>query len=253
MSDFIHHDIRNPKAAAAYEALLQRLPPHLDLGGVQIVIGGDGFLLRSVAEMGFDGGPYLGLNAGYLGFLHNDVDSWDHVVERLVKGQYRIHDFPLLRAQIHCADGSEPVVIAMNDVYLERSTGQAARLSLEVDGHNVVENMVADGLIFATALGSTAYSFSAGATPAHPLLQVFKITPICPHLPRLTPFELPLDAKATVKVMLPERRPVRAVADGHATENVISVELAVAEQRVRLAYFDDHDFTHQMMRKLVMP
>ena len=253
MSEFIHYDVRNPKAVAAHESLRKRLPDDCDLGGVQVVIGGDGFLLRSVAEMGFDGGPYLGLNAGYLGFLHNDVDDWDLVAQRLLDHRFRIHDFPLLRAEVHCADGSRRVELAMNDVYLERSTGQAARLSLAVDDHAVVDNMVADGLIFATALGSTAYSFSAGGSPAHPLLHVFKVTPICPHLPRLTPFELPMDASATVRVMLPERRPVRAVADGQATENVVSVLISMAKLRVKLAFFNGHDFTHQMMRKLVMP
>jgi len=234
------------------EELMARLPDDLACD-VIIVIGGDGFMLHAVHQHGRSK-PYLGLNAGHLGFLHNEVDeAWDDLAARIIDKRYRAFKFPLLRARIRTVDGRETVGRAMNDVYMERTTGQTARLDLSVNGHEVVKGLVADGLIFATALGSTAYSYSAGGAPSHPSLRLLKVTPICPHLPRLTPFDIPDNSVARVSVDVPERRPVRVVTDGRSVENVSSLEVGFGNRYVRLAYFDDHDFTRNMLQKIVRP
>lgn len=246
-------DERNPKATGLLAGLRKRLgdawQPANDLG---IVIGGDGFLLRTVATHGMDR-PWLGLNAGNLGFLLNDAQDLDRVVSLLDSGRYKVHEFPIVVAKVICADGSEIVERAVNDVYLERMTGQAARLRLVIDGHEVVEQLVADGLIFATALGSTAYAYSAGGQPLHPLLKVMQVTPICAHQPRIPSVALPADARAEVEVLQHAWRPVRAVADGRALDNVLKVEVGLGETGVKLAYLESHDFTGRLLRKIVHP
>jgi NAD+ kinase len=156
-----------------------------------------------------------------------------------------------LEAEIATVDGQTRRDIAVNDVYLERSTGQTARLRLTIDGHPVVESLVADGVILATALGSTAYSFSAGGAPAHPEVPILCVTPICPHLPKLSPFILPIDAVARAEVLVPDRRPVRAVADGRAVEAVAAVTVRRAAQPVRIAWFAGHDPTSTLVHKIV--
>lgn len=246
-------DDRNPKAMALLAGLRARLgnewQPAPDLA---IVIGGDGFLLRTVATHGTDR-AWLGLNAGNLGFLLNDAQDLDGVAARLDQGRYVVHSFPIVAAKVFCADGSEVVERAVNDVYLERMTGQAARLRLVIDGHAVVEQLVADGLIFATALGSTAYAYSAGGQPLHPLLRVLQVTPICAHLPRIPSVALPADARAEVEVLQHGWRPVRAVADGRALDHVLKVEVGLQEDGVKLAYLEGHDFTGRLLRKIVHP
>jgi NAD+ kinase len=249
----IVHDERNPKAIALLEGLRARLGPEwsppADLG---IAIGGDGFLLRTVASHG-TGCVWLGLNAGYLGFLLNDVDDIDTVAEAIDQARFVVHSFPLVRADITRADGVEVTERAINDVYLERMTGQTARLRLKIDGHIIVDPLVADGLIFATALGSTAYAFSAGGEPLHPLLQVLQVTPIAPHKPRLPSLALPASARAEVEVLQQEWRPVRAVVDGRDVDNVARVAVRLEQDGVRLAYLEPHDFTAQMLRKIIHP
>jgi NAD+ kinase len=246
-------DERNPKATALLAGLRQRLgedwEPHEDLA---IVIGGDGFLLRTVATHGMSR-AWLGLNAGNLGFLLNDAQDLDRVVTLLEAERYTIHEFPIVVAKVICADGSEVVERAVNDVYLERMTGQAARLRLVIDGHAVVEQLVADGLIFATALGSTAYAYSAGGQPLHPKLRVLQVTPICAHLPRIPSVALPADARAEVEVLQHGWRPVRAVADGRAIDHVLRVEVGLGDTGVKLAYLENHDFTGRLLRKIVHP
>ena len=240
-------DPYNPKAQSMGDALTAVLAGRPLPDGLVVVVGGDGFLLRTIAD--------LGLNGGHLGFLLNDVDAVDDTLaEQLLQPTWSVRRFPLLEAQVERADGSTQRLRAINDVYLERSTGQAARMRLSIDGHEVVDGLVADGLIFATALGSTAYAFSAGGHPMHPALDALQVTPICPHLPRLTPFALPTDVRACVDVLHHAWRPVRAVADGRAIEDVVRVEVSFARgEGVRLAYLRGHDFTQQMLRKIVLP
>jgi NAD+ kinase len=246
-------DPYNPKAQSMGLALSQALGDRPLPHDLTVVVGGDGFLLRTIADRGLDS-VYFGVNAGHLGFLLNEVPVGPELVDQLLGGAWRVHRFPLLEAAVQRADGSTQRLRAINDVYLERSTGQAARLRLHIDGHEVVDGLVADGLIFSTALGSTAYAYSAGGHPLHPALEVLQVTPICPHLPRLTPFALPPDARATVEVLHHGWRPVRAVADGRAVEDVARVEIGLATGAgVRLAYLQGHDFTRQMLRKIVQP
>lgn len=250
----IIHDERNPKAVALRGRLVDRLGADwVAPGNVRVVIGGDGFLLRTVRPQGWPEHPWLGLNAGTLGFLLNDVDDFDRVAEKLAAGRYVIHSFPVVLSTLHLTSGQVVQERALNDVYLERMSGQAARLRLSIDGHEVVERLVADGIIFSTALGSTAYTYSAGGQPMHPLLPVLQITPICPHQPRLPSFGLPCASLAMVEIEQPEFRPVRAVVDGRMMDDVLRVEAALSQDGVRLAYFEDHDFTARMLKKIVHP
>jgi NAD+ kinase len=246
-------DERNPRAVVLRNALIGRLGaewrPRDEVG---IVIGGDGFMLRTVATHGRQR-AWLGLNAGHLGFLLNDVDDLEQVFTALADGRFREHRFPMVRARLVRVDGSEVQEHALNDIYLERMSGQAARLNVAIDGHEVVEELVADGLIFATALGSTAYAYSAGGQPLHPLLPVLQVTPICPHEPRIPSFGLPANSLARVEVRQHEWRPVRAVADGRSVDSVLHMEVELQPDAVRLAYFEDHDFTARMLRKIVHP
>lgn len=246
-------DERNPRARAIRDTLRAQLPagwaPPDD---VAVVIGGDGFMLHTIAELGF-GRTFLGINAGNLGFLLNDATDPEAVAAQLVEGRWRVQEFPLVEARIERADGTTQVERAVNDVYLERMTGQAARLRLVIDGYEVVEQLVADGIVFATALGSTAYAYSAGGQPLHPLLQVLQVTPICPHRPRLPAVGLPATARAEVEVRQHDFRRVRAVADGRAVEDVKRVSIGLVLPGVRLAYLEQHDFTGQMLWKIVHP
>jgi len=247
----IIHDARNPIAVQNRERLEDQLKGFVP-EGVVVVIGGDGFLLHTMNELGY-AHTFLGLNAGRVGFLLNDVEDWARAADRLRRADWSEHRFPLLRADCVDVDGNHFSTKAVNDVYLERASGQTARLELVVDGSQVVETLVSDGIIISTALGSTAYNFSAGGPACHPSLRVLAVTPICPHLPRLSPFALPERSRIDVRVQHPDRRPVRAVADGRYVARVEIVSIGVDRDELRLAYLDGHDFTTRMVRKILHP
>jgi NAD+ kinase len=223
--------------------------------GLCLVLGGDGTMLRAIARHG-PAYAYLGVNCGHLGFLMNDLPGGPEAVAgtvtRLIaEGRYTTPAFPRLRMRAVGRDGTLHGGFALNDVYVERMQGQTCHLRVTVDGVEVVRQMVCDGIVIATALGSTAYSFSAGGPAAHPLLRTLHLTAICPHSPRLHPLLLPPTSTVRVEVLDAADRPARAVADGVAYEDVEMVEIVGGADEVRLCFAEGHDFTATMIRKVL--
>ncbi|MDP6934207.1 MAG: hypothetical protein QGG40_14880, partial [Myxococcota bacterium] len=198
-------DPDNPRAQKLHDALRA----HVDLtavsGDLCVVIGGDGWMLQTIREVGTE--PiFLGLNAGHVGFLLNEADDVRHVAACLVERRWKAWPFPRLglEAWPERADASAPAPIrdaAVNDIYVERMSGHTAHLRVTIEGVEVVERLVCDGIVVATALGSTAYSFSAGGPACHPLVETVHLTPICPHAPRLAPITLPRQTLVEVQVI----------------------------------------------------
>ncbi len=244
-------DPRNPTALALRERLEAELRGRTPRD-VVVVLGGDGFLLQTIHRQGLDA-TYLGLNAGHLGFLLNDLKDWSLIGRAVAEGEHTVTRFPVLSVRATLTDGGVPEDLAINDVYLERASSQTARLSLAIDGHLTVDKLVSDGLIFSTALGSTAYTFSAGGPACHPTLPILTVTPICPHAPRLHPFALPTTATAHVEVLSGEHRPVNAVADGRPLGPVTAVDVRFDGREVALAHLPGHDFTARMIEKILRP
>lgn len=245
------YDVWSPRAQSL-ATYLQSHMNELELAPNRyVVLGGDGFMLKTVRATPDPQAEFLGLNCGHLGFLLNDVPDDLATLVPLLRGPATVFSCPRLHMSATLADGRELTALAVNDIYLERMTGQSAHLSFTIDGHNVVEKMVSDGLILCTALGSTAYNFSSGASVCHPTLPVMGVTPICPHSPQLRSMYVPIQSEVVVEVLSPSRRPVRAVADGVDHDNVVRVCVRGGQPFVKFAFFPDHDFTRTLVRKLL--
>lgn len=215
-----------------------------------LVIGGDGFMLQAINEAGPEL-TYLGINAGTLGFLLNDLDDLTLTSQQLKEGNWTVREFPRLRLEGNTASGKPLDGMAVNDVYLERISGNTAHLRVRVNGVEVVDRMACDGLIVATALGSTAYSFSAGGSACHPDLRLIQLTAICPHLPKLPPITLPQTAIIEVESLDMEKRPARVVTDGREQDSVAWVRIENAQSDIKLAYLGGHHPTATLIRKLI--
>ena len=244
---------KNPAAVAFVGELdrssaLARLPKDLC-----VVLGGDGTMLHAI-HSGAPGSTWLGLNFGHLGFLMNDLPAENplsYVVDRLAGRSWSTHRFPRLTMRATTARG-DLVGHAVNDVYVERQSGTTCHLRVWIDGYLLADRVVCDGLIAATPLGSTAYSFSAGGSAAHPLVEAIHLTPICPHAPKLSPMVLPAAARVRIEVLDADRRPARVVVDGFEHGDVRAVDIgSYAEDAVNLAFFDGHDFTGTLLRKVL--
>jgi len=181
--------VRGVLAEKAARAGMAESPP--GEADVVVALGGDGTLLRAVHE--FPETPVLGLNLGGLGYLANVGEGeFDAALEMLAGGRFRVSERRVIEA-----DGRFP---ALNDIVVTRETGgHAARFELRADGRLVTEYM-ADGLIFATPTGSTAYSLAAGGPVLMPDSRSFVVTPINPHALGVRPLVVSDDVKFEVTV-----------------------------------------------------
>jgi NAD kinase len=128
-----------------------------------LVLGGDGTMLHAIRTHWRRRVPFLGINAGHLGFLLNDSAT-------ILSGDFppadlTVRQMPLIYVSVRSSDGTEQQALAFNDAWLERSTSQSAWLEVKVNGDTRIPKLVADGVLLSTAAGSTAYARSMGASP----------------------------------------------------------------------------------------
>jgi NAD+ kinase len=164
-------------------------------------LGGDGTLLRVAREAGTRKVPLLGVNMGGLGFLTelraaDFFKAFDHIR----KGKYDIEERQRLRVDILNGNRIVRTGFALNDAVIQN--GEIARvlhLSIAIDRENFAD-MLADGVIFATPTGSTAYSLSADGPIVFPESRSILITPICPHTLSNRPVVVPDSKVIDVRV-----------------------------------------------------
>ena len=148
-----------------------------------IVAGGDGSVLRAGNLCAPSKVPILGVNLGKLGFLLQvERENWRAYFDKLLNGEAWIEYRMMLHAE-HLRSGELlGAWDALNEVVVGRGQNlRPIRLSASVDGRHLT-SYVADGLIAATATGSTAYALAAGGPILPPELRNILLVPIAPHL-----------------------------------------------------------------------
>jgi NAD+ kinase len=166
-----------------------------------ITLGGDGTMLRAAHLAAARGTPILGIHMGRLGFLAEvRSNEWEQSLDRLLVGQYWLEE----RSMLCCHLRREGIVSgpwdALNEVVIGRGgISHVVRLATYVD-QGYFTTYVADGLIVATATGSTAYALSAGGPILPPELRNMLLVPICPHLSLERTIVLAEGAAVTVRV-----------------------------------------------------
>ena len=150
-----------------------------DLG---LVVGGDGTMLGIGRQLACYGVPLVGINQGRLGFITDiPFDGFESRLKPMLGGEYEEDHRSLMQARVMRDGRCVFDALAMNDVVVNRgATSGMVELRVEVDGR-FVANQRADGLIIASATGSTAYALSAGGPLLHPSLPGWVMVPIAPH------------------------------------------------------------------------
>jgi len=203
---------------------------------VVVALGGDGFMLEVLHRNLVTRRPIYGMNRGSVGFLMNDYHE-DRLAERIgADEQAVIH--PLSMTAVD-ADGRNHHSLAINDVSLLRSTRQAAKLRVLIDGRPRLEELICDGALVSTPAGSTAYNLSAHG-PIIPIDgQVLAVTPISAFRPRRWRGALiSHKARVTFEILESDKRPVSAVADNVEVRNVVEVHV-VEDRAISLAVLFD--------------
>ncbi len=216
-----------------------------------IVFGGDGFMLHTLHSYMACDIPLYGLNIGSVGFLMNayDPEAVEALASRLQAA--RITPIHPLTMQTTHEDGSVQEALAINEVSLLRHTGQAAHLSIAIDGIEHLPQLVADGILVSTPAGSSAYNFSVGG-PILPIKSnLLALTPISPFRPRRWKGAL-LPQHSTIRftVLDPEKRPVNAVADFVEMTHVQRVEISDAKHcTIPLLFDPGHSLEERILRE----
>jgi NAD+ kinase len=195
---------------AAREASAAGVPPGVAIVSIAelieradliIAIGGDGTLLYAAGLVAERGTPLLGINRGRLGFL-TDVLPQDMAtcVNAVLAGRSEADARPLLEAQLIGPEGATVRRFALNDVVFNRTeTGRMLDFETRIGGR-YVNSHGGDGLVVATATGSTAYALSCGGPIIEPRLNVLVLAPISPHTLSDRPIVIPGDSVIEVRL-----------------------------------------------------
>jgi NAD+ kinase len=214
-------------AAAAQAALIELRREYGTIAPeeaeIVVPLGGDGFMLETVHRFYGKGVSIFGIHRGSIGFLMNPYEL-DGLAERLATAQPVI--FYPLEMTTWDEQGATQTAIAFNEVSLLRETRQGAKLRVSVDGVVRLEELMADGILLSTPVGSTAYNLSAHG-PIIPLdAEILALTPISAFRPRRWRGAL-LSHRAKVRIdcLEVDKRPVSAVADFTEVRDIVSVEI----------------------------
>ena len=182
-----------------------------------LTIGGDGTILRAAQAAVAAATPITGINLGVLGFMTEiGVDEMMDKLPALLAGEGKVDERSMLDAELYPAGNEfQPTqrFHALNDVVLAR--GAIARvISVEATiDDEPLTTYKADGVILATATGSTGYALAVGGSILHPQAKEFLLLPILPHLG--SSYTMVLPAKAVVKLRLSTPNPATLSIDGH--------------------------------------
>lgn len=180
-----------------------------------LTVGGDGTILRAAQVALPEQIPVTGINLGRLGFMTElSADEAEDKLPALLEGGGWVDERAMLEAELKISE-AEPsrIFYALNDVVVAR--GGLARVvyaETSIDGEPLT-TYKGDGVIVATATGSTGYSLAAGGPILYPRAMEFLLLPILPHLSPAYPMVLP--AKAVVGLRLTTTHQATLSIDGH--------------------------------------
>ncbi len=147
---------------------------------ITVTVGGDGTIIHNAKFAALYKKPLLGVNLGRIGFVANIEPDELSELSKLLTGDYRIQSRMLLEITVD-KDGAQSRYTAVNEVVLHRDTlANLIDISVELGEERMISYR-ADGMLFSTPTGSTAYSFSAGGPVIEPDMRCILLNPICPH------------------------------------------------------------------------
>ena len=189
-----------------------------------IVIGGDGFMLKTLKKNKNSKKSFYGINSGNYGFLMNKFSS-KLIVKNLSRAK-TVNISPLemsVNTKNHIKKS-----IAINEVSILRQSRQAANLSIKNNSKHIIKKLVSDGVLVSTPAGSTAYNLSVHGPILNLNSKKISIAPISAFRPRRWKGKI-VSNKSTIVIrnLNPRKRPVSAVADNFEVRHVKVAKVSV--------------------------
>ncbi|KAG8349029.1 putative ATP NAD kinase [Trypanosoma vivax] len=218
----LHPDKGNSFAHELYEKLSVFSPAEGEEPDLIVPIGGDGYMMHCIRNNWQRFIPFFGVNAGHAGHLLNDPSTLDELFSAPLK-LYTTSMLYCLAEQEESPGGDKTVhaKLAFNDAWVERSSGQTALIRVLVNGQESIRRLCGDGVLVATAAGSTAYCRALGASPLPvnaPLIQLVGNNVLSP--PQWRPTLLNQEDQVEFEVIDSDKRPCRCFVDSVDVGNV---------------------------------
>lgn len=218
-----------------------------------IAVGGDGTMLHASKPAAEAGVPLLGVNRGRLGFLADVTpDKMLEMLGQILAGQYVVEQRNMLRATLDHG-GSSCTALALNDVCLQRwDTGRMLEFETWIDGC-YVNTHGGDGLVVATATGSTGYALSCGGPILQPDLDALVMAPICPHTLSDRPIVVSGNSQIVIRLLERAGASAQITCDGQTLgpiEPGQHVTVNKAKRRVTLMHPKGYDYYRILRSKL---
>lgn len=147
-----------------------------------VALGGDGTILRAVHLLGGSEVPVLGVKYGRVGFLAGATpENMRTSIQTALAGEARLERRATLKAEVTMGGREVGSYLALNEVVVARAPSERViAFELSVDGHRVMRER-GDGVVIATATGSTAYALSAGGPIVAPGFGGMVVVPVAAH------------------------------------------------------------------------
>ena len=216
-----------------------------------ISFGGDGTILRAANYAAKRQLPILGVNLGHLGFLTEIVlPQLELALHDILAENYQIERRFMLQAQCVSHDCQEFSAEALNE-FVVNKTASSGILEIAFSmNEELVADFLADGLIFSSPTGSTAYSLSAGGPIVHPSMHTILATPIAAHTLNFRPIIFPDSARLSLRLL--RQTEAMLCGDGHISHPVNSgaeIQISKSQNQVRFIRFAKHSFIETLRKK----
>ena len=208
---------KNSKSQKIKSFLLKKLKNNKLKSNFFIVIGGDGFMLKTLKKNIKSSRVFYGINSGNYGFLMNKFSS-KNIIKNLFKAKM-ISIFPL-EMKVITKNGISKKYLAINEVSILRQSRQAASLQVISGKKYIIKKLISDGILVSTPAGSTAYNMSVNGPILSLNSKKLSVSPISAFRPRRWSGKIISDKSIVqIKNLNPLKRPVSAVADNIEIRN----------------------------------
>ena len=220
-----------------------------------ITIGGDGTIIEAANLLLEYEIPIIGVNLGTLGFLAAIETNELNLIYNILSGKYSIDERTTLKAEIEHLNGTKTQFTAINDIVISKNAFSGI-IDIDVECNGVeTAKYRADGIIFSTASGSTAYAMSAGGPIMHPDVKAITLTPICAHSLFARTIILPENEQITVKTNAESvKKKVFVVADGLNSIDIEEgdvIKISKYSKNTKFIKIDGKNFYSSVNKKLM--
>jgi len=214
---------------------------------LKIIIGGDGFMLKTLKKNMNFSNIFYGINSGNYGFLMNKF-SKEKIIKNLKKS--KVTTISPLEMKVTNNKNSIKKYLAINEVSILRQSRQAANLSIKSNSKYIMRKLVSDGVLISTPAGSTAYNLSVHGPILNLNSKKISIAPISAFRPRRWLGKIVSD-KSSIKIinLNSKKRPISAVADNIEVRNAKNITVRV-QKKIKFKLLYDSNRSLQKKIKL---